>query len=339
MEDVARYSSSYGKGWDQLRHERYARQIELGIINKAWELSPRPDDIPSWDSLDAAHRQFEQRRMAVYAAMVDRMDQNIGRLLAKLREWKVEENTLVIFLSDNGANPYDLRRKPEIAPGQPGSRWMCGVGWANLSNTPFRLYKRNQHEGGIATPFIARWPAVIQKRGAITDVPAHVVDLMATCLQLAGCDYHTLFEGKASPAPTGTSGAVLSDAVIPPLAGKSLAPIFHGEFAIERDALFFQLYDHRAVHAGIWKLSSREGRPWELYRMDTDRTEVHDLAQKEPAKLKELEAIYQKWWDRPAIVDRYTVHDQVPSYVDPLASDKHSRKQQSAEPHQEDDDD
>ena len=339
-EDISRYNDSYAKGWDELRRERYSRQVALGVIKKEWQLSPRPEDIPAWDSLDTAHKQLEQRRMAVYAAMVDRMDQNIGRLLTRLKEWDIEKNTLVIFLSDNGANPYDRQRHPEIPPGGPGSRWMYGVGWANLSNTPFRLYKRNQHEGGIATPFIARWPAVIKNRGSITDVPAHVIDVMATCLELAGCDYHALFEGKPSP-PSGAEGAKTqaNGLSIPPLDGKSLVPILHGEAAIERNALFFQFHDHRAVRSGNWKLSSCEGKPWELYRVDTDRTEVQDLAGKEPVMLKQLEALYDQWWNRPAILDRATQHDPVPGYVDPLAGGKHRGKRSGNAKDADEDDD
>jgi arylsulfatase A-like enzyme len=320
VEDTARYKGKYGKGWDALRRERYERQIALGVIKKQWELSPRPANIPAWDSLDSAHKQFEGQRMAVYAAMVDRMDQNIGRLLGKLSEWKIEDNTLVIFLSDNGANPYDRTSNRKIPPGGPDSSWEYGIAWANLSNTPFRLYKRNQHEGGIATPFIARWPVVIKNRGSITDQPAHIIDIMATCIQLAGCDYPALFQSKTDTPPA------------PPLVGKSLQPIFEGQSWQGHEALFFQLRDHRAVRTGEWKLSSHEGKPWELYRMSEDGTEVHDLAAKEPQKVKELEALYDQWWNQPDIVVRSTRHDESPGYVDPFkgpktAADKGSKRE------------
>jgi arylsulfatase A-like enzyme len=327
-EDISRYKGKYAKGWDALRQERYQRQIGLGVIKKQWELSPRPDNIPAWDSLDAAHKKFEEERMAVYAAMVDRMDQDIGRLLGKLKEWKIEENTLVIFLSDNGGNPYDRTGKRNIPPGGPDSAWEYGIAWANLSNTPFRLYKRNQHEGGIATPFIARWPAVIKNRGGMSDQPAHIIDIMATCVQLAGIDYHALLEEKKESAA-------------PPLVGKNLEPIFEGQKWEGHDALFFQLRDHRAVRAGPWKLSSHEGKPWELYRMDEDGTEVHDLAAKNPEKVKELEALYDRWWNQPTVVVRGTRHDESPGYVDPFkgpktAADKGSKKEKR--PKDDDDD-
>ena len=326
-EDVARYQGKYAPGWDKLRAARYRKQIELGVIHKQWELSPRPDDIPAWDTLSPATRQLEDLRMAVYAAMVDRMDQNIGRFLAKLKEWKLEENTLVIFLSDNGGNPYDRSTDKQILPGGPDSSWAYGVGWANASDTPFRLYKRNQHEGGIATPFIVRWPKVIRHGGTITDQPAHLVDIMATCVDLSGCDYTAAFAAappppaakvrkQESPTPSMAPDAV-SPTAAPPLAGISLAPLFAGKPWHGHDTLFFQLRDHKAVRAGNWKLDSHDGLPWELYRLDADRTEVHDLAAKSPDKVKQLEALYEKWWDQPDIF-KATAPAKTPGYVDPL---------------------
>lgn len=307
-EAIARYSGKYLRGWDVLRRERYERQISLGVIKKQWELSPRPDNIPGWDSLDEAHRKLEDQRMAVYAAMVDRMDEGIGHLLGKLTEWRLAENTLVIFLSDNGGDPYDRTGKRKIPPGGPESEWEYGLGWANLSDTPFRFYKRNQHEGGTATPFIVRWPAVIKKGGGLTDQTAHIIDLMATCVQLSGCDYQALFQNTSKPPAQ--------------LEGTSLVPIFTGEPWSGHDALFFQLRDHRAVRAGEWKLTSHEGKPWELYQMTNDRTEVHDLSAKNPAKVKELEALYEKWWNSPRIIIRQTHHDESPNYVDPFKGPK-----------------
>ena len=351
-EDIARYRGKYAEGWDELRQKRYEKQIQLGVIKKEWALSPRPDDIPAWSSLDSAHRDLEDQRMAVYAAMVDRLDQNIGRLLEKLREWRIEENTLVIFLSDNGADPYDRSGTRKKAPGPADTNWEYGIGWANLSDTPFRLYKRNQHEGGIATPFIARWPAVIKKGGLITDQPAHVVDIMATCVNLAGCDYAAAFQGKPSPAAfrrqpspriAGDSGHAKADAIpapIPPLDGMSLVPLFQGEKWSGHDALFFQLHDHRAVRAGVWKLDSHEGRAWELYRVDQDRTELHDLAAEEPEKLEELKALYKNWWSQPDIVRTATPHDEGPGYVDPFIGPKTAADKGSKLPeHTTDDDD
>ncbi len=300
--------------------------------------------------------------MAVYAAMIDRMDQNIGRLLAKLHEWQIEENTVVIFLSDNGADPYDRSNTRNKPPGGADTNWEYGIGWANLSNTPFRLYKRNQHEGGIATPFIVRWPAVIKKGGIITDQPAHIVDIMATCVKLAGCDYAGTFEGKPSPVfpneGAGTAGlanygkgtAGLANygkeqlasngskankeappAPIPPLAGLDLTPLFQGESWTGHDALFFQFRDHRALRAGNWKLDYTKAETVRSFiAWIADRTELHDLAASEPKKLRELEARYAQWWAQPDIVHTATPHDESPGYVDPFkgpqtAADKGSK--------------
>jgi arylsulfatase A-like enzyme len=313
--DIARYQGKYAKGWDALRQARYARQIELGIIKPQWQLSPRTGDIPAWDTLSAPAHDLEASRMAVYAAMVDRMDQDIGRLLDSLRAWHVEDNTLVIFLSDNGGNPYDRTEDRSIPAGGPESTWSYGAGWANLSDTPFRLYKRNQHEGGIATPFIVRWPGHIQNAGAITDEPAHIIDIMATCVQLAGCDYQSVFGEVAAAAPR--TGPSPGPAAAPPLAGLSLAPLFENKPWPGHDKLFFQLRDHRAIRAGDWKLASHDGGPWELYRMDLDRTEVFDLAHDQPNKVKELETLYNQWWNQDDIV-KFTAHSPTPGYVDIL---------------------
>jgi arylsulfatase A-like enzyme len=277
-EDIARYRGKYLAGWDRLRAERYRRQLELGVVKPEWKLSPRPEAIPAWDSLSEPERQFEDLRMAVYAAMVDRLDQNIGRLMARLAEWGVEDNTLVMFLSDNGGCPFDRERTGQ--PGEPDSHWEYGLAWANLSDTPFRYYKRNQHEGGIATPLICRWPAAV-KPGGICHEPGHLVDVAATLFELAGWTYPKTFEGQE----------------LPPLRGESLVPLLRGQPRAPHDALFFQFGNHRAVRAGGYKLVSVDGGPWELYRIDTDRSELDDLAGREPEKVRQLAARWQRWWD------------------------------------------
>ena len=188
-EDIAKYRGKYRIGWDKLREQRYQKQIELGITRKEWSLSPRPDTIPAWDSLTDAEKDFEDARMAVYAAQVDRMDQAIGRVLAKIKQLGEEENTLVIFLSDNGASPYDHGTvgSRQIEPLLNGTSHLgYGLGWANVSETPFRHYKRNMFNGGSCTPCIAAWPAVVKKPGTITDQRAHIIDLMATIVDVGG---------------------------------------------------------------------------------------------------------------------------------------------------------
>ncbi|MFW6163023.1 MAG: arylsulfatase [Planctomycetota bacterium] len=288
-EDIDRYRGQFRKGWDRLREERYARQLTMGLVKKDWALSPRPDYVPAWDSLSDEEKDFEDLRMAVYAAMIHRVDVGVGRLMAKLRELGVEENTLVLFLSDNGGCPFDRRRKG--TPGQPDSWWEYGPAWATLSNTPYRLYKRNQHEGGIATPLIACWPAAIRDGGRIDDTPGHLIDLMPTVLALAAATYPKAHDGEA----------------LPPLPGRSLVPAFQGKNPEPRDALYFQYGPNRAVIAGDWKLVSAFNRPWELYRLDTDRTELHDLADERPDKAKALDALYRRWCRDIGIKDGFTL--------------------------------
>ncbi len=178
-EDIARYRGKFRDGWDALRQQRYKRQVELGLVKKEWPLSPRPDTIPAWDSLTAEEQDFEDLRMSIYAAMVDRMDQAIGRVIDCVTELGEFDNTLVMFLSDNGASPFDRRRGGTL-PNRDAA-WEYGLGWAHLCNTPFRHYKRNTYNGGSCTPLIAHWPAGMKTPvGSITDQPGHIIDLMAT---------------------------------------------------------------------------------------------------------------------------------------------------------------
>jgi len=276
--DIARYRGKFKKGWDRLRRERYARQLKSGIVKKEWALSPRPDYVPAWDSLSAREQDFEDLRMAVYAAMLDRVDQGIGRLMAKLRQLGLADDTLVLFMSDNGGCPFDRRRRG--TPGKADSFWEYGVGWATLSNTPFRLYKRNQHEGGVATPLIAHWPAGIVKGGRYSDAPGHLIDIMPTVLELAGGRYPAEHDGRK----------------LPKLPGRSLVPVFEGKDPRPREAIFLHYSSHRALITDKWKLVSAFNKPWELYRLDLDRTELNDLASQFPGKVAELDARYRRWW-------------------------------------------
>ena len=281
-EDVAKYRGKYRIGWDKLREQRYQRQIELGITKKEWVLSPRPDTIPAWDSLTDAEKDFEDARMAVFAAQVDRMDQAIGRVLAKIQELGEEENTLVLFLSDNGASPYDHGKVSDrqIEPLLDGSSHLgYGLGWANASATPFRHYKRNMFNGGSITACIAAWPAVVKQRGSITDQRAHIIDLMATIVDVGGGPWPAEFGGET----------------IAPLPGKSLRPILLGEQRVPHETLYFQLFDHRAVIAGDMKLVSDWGRPWELFNLAADRTELHDLTKTQPDQVARLEKLWNTW--------------------------------------------
>lgn len=281
-EDIAKYRGKYLAGWDKLREQRYQKQIQLGITKKEWLLSPRPDTIPAWASLTEKEKQFEDVRMAVYAAQVDRMDQAIGRVLLKIKELGQEENTLVFFLSDNGASPFDHGKVSDrrIEPLLDGSSHLgYGLGWANLSETPFRHYKRNMFNGGSCTPCIASWPAVLKQPGSITDQRAHIIDLMATIVDIGG--------GKWPAEVAGNK--------IAPLPGKSLRPLLAGEQRPPHDALYFQLFDHRAVISGDLKLVSDWGRPWELFNLASDRTELHDLTKTQPEQAARLEKLWNDW--------------------------------------------
>jgi len=278
--DVKKYLGKYTGGWDKLRTTRHARQKELGIVDKAWPLSPRPQEVKAWESLSDAKKKEEDMRMAAYAAMIDRVDQNIGRLTAHLKKVGRYENTLIMLLSDNGGCPFERTKDRSKKPWDAASYWTYDEGWAHACNTPFRWYKRNQHEGGIATPLIAHWPQGIAKAGSITHQPGHLVDIMATLVDLGGVKYPAQSAGKP----------------LKPLRGKSLAPIFRGETRQPHDALFFNFYgSHRAVRMGDWKLVNVNSGEWELYNMQTDRTELHNLATEHPQRVKTMSEAWAAW--------------------------------------------
>ncbi len=283
-EEVEKYRGKYLIGWDQLRQQRYEKIKSLGLLKADCPPAPRPEDVPSWDSLTDEERDEQDLVMATYAGMIDRVDQNIGRLVEKLQTMQVFENTLLLFLSDNGACPFQ-RTKPEtrakrLLPWDPASYWTYDTRWAHACNTPFREYKRNQHEGGISTPLIAHWPAGIREPGTITQQPGHLVDIMATCLDLAGVEYPSMWQGQ----PVG------------PPRGRSLLPILAGRQREPHDELFFTFYGtHNALRKGDWKLVNKDGGPWELYNLDADRTEQHDLSETEASRLAGMQQRWEQW--------------------------------------------
>jgi len=285
-ENFEKYRGKYMMGWDELRRQRHERMIQMGIVKKEWPLTPRDETAPAWK--DVGDKEFRDLKMAVYAAQIDRMDQNIGRLLAKLDQTGASENTLILFLADNGGCAEEINRgKPGVPPGGPDSYWSYGLPWANASNTPFRLYKHWVHEGGISTPLIAYWPGKIKQPGSITHQPGHLIDFMATCIDLANAHYPETFNGHA----------------ITPMEGRSLRPILEGRQRQPHPAIYWEHEGNRAIRQGRWKLVSRYdiGNAWELYDMEADRTEMKNLGAKNPVKLKELSNLWDAWAARAGV--------------------------------------
>lgn len=284
--DIAKYRGRYRIGWDEIRKARYKRQLDLGVIDSRWPLTARDKTSIPWE--EETQKDQMDLRMAVYAAQIDSIDQNVGRLMAALKETGVYDNTLFLFLMDNGGcaegGRRGFNRKPQAKVGTADSFASYGLSWANASNTPFRRYKHWVHEGGIATPLVAHWPAGIQRRGAIEHQPGHVIDLMTTCVDLAGADYPQTRNGKP----------------ITPMEGKSLAPAFRGN-TIEREAIYWEHEGNRAVRMGKWKLVAVHKGPWELYDMEADRVETKDLAVQHPAIAKTMKAKYAAWADRAGV--------------------------------------
>lgn len=278
-EDIARYRGKYRKGWDQVRKERFNRMQKLGIVQPGWTLPPRPNTIPAWDTLSEEEQDFEDMRMAVYAAMVERMDQAIGRVLAKVEQLGETDNTLVVFLSDNGASPYDHGKRSVEQLEKGIGNINVGLGWAHVSATPFRHYKRNMYNGGSCTPCIAHWPKGIKNSGTITDQPGHIIDLMATIVDAGGSQWPAEVDGEP----------------LEPLPGKSLLPILAGEPRTGHDALYFQLFDHRAMISGDWKLVSDWNRPWALYNLKEDRTEMRDRSTSDPERMTKMLDQWKVW--------------------------------------------
>ena len=287
---IARHRGGYRAGWDRLREERHRRQIELGLVDPIWPLSPRPADVPAWDSLSDADRDRFDSIMAVYAAMIECIDTSVGRLVAGLRDRGVLDDTLILFLSDNGGNaesgPRGLAEGDPI--GGPHSRVFLGMGWATLANTPFRRYKHFTHEGGIATPLIAHWPAGIaaDRRGGIEPAPGHVIDVMPTLVEVCDATYPAEHRGHHTL----------------PCEGTSLVPAFAGQPIHRWKPIFWEHEGNKAIRSGRWKAVLKHGGPWELYDMEADRTELRDLAAERTA-VRDL--LVNQWteWAASSFVD------------------------------------
>ena len=300
-EDIAHYHGRYERGWDALRRQRHARMKELGVVDPRWKLSPRHPQVPAWE--DAEENLWQQRRMEVYAAQVTCMDRNIGRITDYLQGEGIIDNTVVIYQHDNGGCHVEygtMRRgswsrdfttdgkKTPIVPGNipgrmPGAQstfQSYGYGWANASNTPFRLFKQYDHEGGTHSPLIVHWPdGMARKRiGKLAGEVCHVIDVMPTLLDIAGVS----FSGQ-QPVP---------------VEGRSFAPVLQGKRIPEHAEIFWGHNHGKAVLQGDWKLVSADRGPWELYHLKDDGTELHDLAREMPAKRDELKKLHAAWAKR-----------------------------------------
>ncbi|WP_168120104.1 arylsulfatase [Paenibacillus sp. HB172176] len=310
-EDISKYKGRFDAGWDALRERRLARLKSLGIISEETALSERDSSLPDWER--AEHKEYLLRCMEAYAAQIDAMDQGIGRLVDTLERTGQLDNTLLFFLSDNGGcaeviqpearigaekkgvAPTRTRNGKEVAfgndptvmPGAEGSYQSYGVAWANLSNTPFRLYKHWVHEGGIATPFIAHWPERIRSKGDIVHTPWQLTDVLPTVLEVSGTSYPDAYRGNALVSPE----------------GESFASLFDGD-VLARGPLYWEHEGNAAVRMLNWKLVKKHAQPWELYDMNEDRTEQNDLAEQHPDFVAELSMLYDEWALRCGVIPR-----------------------------------
>ena len=279
-EDIERYRGQFLEGWDQLRRRRYERLAANGLIGREWSLPPRDNRVPPWS--EAEDKERWDLKMAVYAAQVHRMDRGIGRVLDTLDEMGERDNTLALFLSDNGAAAIGLGKGEDAPPGSPGSYMSYHRPWAHLSDTPFRKYKVWTHEGGIATPFIAHWPGEIES-GTMSDEVTHVMDLMPTVLDAAGATYPSTFEGRDLTA----------------LEGESLMPVLRMADRSGHEEVNWLHTDNHAIRQRRWKLVSPDGREsWQLYDLIADRTETENRASDHPEVVQKLADRHQAWMDR-----------------------------------------
>lgn len=300
-EDIEKYKDTYKSGWDAIRKNRYERMVKMGLIDpKTTPLSERWDKQQTWEA--NADKEWDARAMAVHAAMIDRMDQGIGRMLQTLRETGQLENTLIVFLSDNGASPencaaygpgfdrpnetrdgrpisYDLKK--QVMPGPQTSFASIGQRWSNVANTPYQYWKAESSEGGVRTPMVAFWPKGIKaKKGSYSAQMGHVMDFMRTCVEISGAKYPQTFQGRTISAST----------------GQSLVPAFQGKTNGGHTSLFNEHFGARYARSGSWKLvSASRDTTWQLFDLANDKTETNNLAAKYPEKVNELKKQWQTW--------------------------------------------
>ncbi|MCA9070350.1 MAG: arylsulfatase [Planctomycetaceae bacterium] len=296
-EDIAKYRGKYSEGWDIIRERRYKRLKELGVIDNTWRLSKRDPKVEGWNDLTDAEKKFLEPMMEVYAAMVDRLDQNIGRLVKHLEDKKQLDNTLILFLSDNGACPYQRLRNDVLTPGPANSDIAYDARWANMCNTPLRLYKQYAHEGGTSTPMIAHWPKGISARGELTSFTSHLVDIMPTLVEIAGAEYPKEQDGQT----------------IDSMEGISLVPAFRGEQTRGKHPLYWDFNANHAIRAGDWKLVAERGKSWELYNLADDRSETHNLTMEQPELVMKLGRQYDTWAKRTGATPHQAAQKKKPS--------------------------
>jgi arylsulfatase len=309
--DIKKYDGVFDKGWDVLREERLKKMKKMGIVPQNTKLSPRDFRAKKWSSV--THKEWEIQRMKTYAAQIDNMDQGIGRIIDKLKKEGEFDNTLILFLSDNGGCAETLQgvekwvsekevtvtlEGKKVTPGNnknlmsgPATTYMSyGESWANLSNTPYRKYKKSGHEGGVATPFIMHWPSGIKTKNSIQKSVASIIDVMPTILEVSKGKYPKKYKGN----------------IIQPLEGLSLMPLLKGE-SLHRDEWFMEHGTNKAYRKGDWKIAwskDSDGKKWELYNLNHDPTELNDLALEEPKRLSEMKAGWYKWAKRVKVIKK-----------------------------------
>lgn len=305
--DIKKYENTYKKGWAAIREQRYQKMIQLGLIDpKKVALSQFMYPQKQWETNKDSV--WDARAMAVHAAMVDCLDQNVGKLIAELKRTGELDNTLIMFLSDNGASPerpevfgpgfdrsgttragekISFPVNKDVLPGPQNTHAGIGPQWANVSCTPFRYWKSKEHEGGISTPFIAYWPKMIKAQKEVNSVPAHIIDMMATCLAVSGAKYPDTFEGNA----------------ITPTPGKSLIPVFTGKIKDQlHEELFWEHNGAAALRQGDWKIVRVDAKEqWELYNLSADRSEINNLAEKFPERVNQMQIKWKQLADKYAV--------------------------------------
>ena len=304
-EDIARYEGVYNKGWDATRTARHEAMNGSGLFQTNWQISPRDSDVHPWQAEE--NTDWEARKMATYAAMVDRMDQSIGTLVSALKRMEQFDNTLILFLSDNGGcaefmaedgwakffpdttqdgRQISMGNRPDVMPGDALTYQSYDKPWANVSNAPFRLFKHYVHEGGISTPLVAHWPAGL-KPGGVAHEACHVVDILPTILEVTGTQYQGEVGGHG----------------IQPCQGESLVAMMKGADWQRAQPIFWEHEGNSAIRSGPFKLVRKHGHDWELYDMEADRTELHNLAGKGGRIENDLRRQYQDWADKSGVVD------------------------------------